>query len=139
MREFFDKAAKNGIVSYILNACALLLGVVALVCYLVSAEDKSQMTETFISAAVVVPLVIAVLANGAGIVFQHSYVKIGAFAMYFLSLVTWIFNQVGYIVNVFMGIDGNSFGFAYIAAFVLMIVCAVLSLLSIKNFNKSKQ
>lgn len=139
MREFIGKAAKNGIVSYILNACALLLGIVAFVCYLVSAEDKSQMTETFISAAVVVPLVIAVLAGGVGIVFQHSLVKIGAFAMYFLSLVTWIFNQVGYIVNVFMGIDGNSFGFAYVVAFVFIIACAVLSLLSIKNFNKSKQ
>ncbi|MCI8613175.1 MAG: hypothetical protein HFE48_05730 [Clostridia bacterium] len=139
MREFLGKAAKNGIVSYILNACAFILGIAALICYLVSAEDKSQMTETFISATVVVPLVIAVLANGAGIVYQNSLVKIGAFAMYFLSLVTWIFNQVGYIVNVFMGIDGNSFGFAYVTAFVLFIVCAVLSLTAVKNFNKDRQ
>ncbi len=139
MREFIDKAAKNGIVSYILNACALLLGIIAFICYLVSAEDKSQMTETFISAAVVVPLVFAVIANGVGIVFQCSYVKIGAFAMYFLAFITWIFNQIGYIVNVFMGIDGNSFGFAYVITFVFIIACAVLSLLSIKNFNKSKR
>ena len=46
MSEFIGKAAKNGLVSYILNACATLLGVIALICYCVSAEDKSQMTET---------------------------------------------------------------------------------------------
>ncbi len=136
MREFFNKAAKNGIVSYILNACALLFGIIALICYLVSAEDKSQMTETFISASVFVPIIIAFIANGVGIVYQHSLVKIGAFAMYFLALAAWALNQAGYIVNVFMGIDGNTFGFAYVLTFVSLIICAVLSMVAVKNFNK---
>lgn len=138
MREFLNKVAKNGIVSYILNACALLLGIIALICYCVSAEDKSQMTETFISASVIIPIVIAFIANGVGIVYQHSLIKIGAFAMYFLALATWILNQAGYIVNVFMGIDGNSFGFAYVVTFVFIIFCAVLSIVAVKDFNKQK-
>lgn len=138
MSEFIGKAAKNGLVSYILNACATLLGVIALICYCVSAEDKSQMTETFVSASVIVPLVLAFVANGVGLVFQHSLVKIGAFSMYFLAFATWALNQAGYIVNVFMGIDGNNFSFAYVLTFVLIIACATLSIVSLKNFNKAK-
>lgn len=139
MREFIHKAAKNGIVSYILNASAFLLGVIALICYCVSAEDKSKMTETFVSAAVVVPIVIAFAINGVGIAYQHSLIKIGAFSMYFLAFATWILNQAGYIVNVLMGIDGNSFGFAYVLAFVLIICCATLSMVSVKNFDKTNR
>lgn len=76
--------------------------------------------------------------SGAKAIGKHSHVKIGAFSMYFLAFATWALNQAGYIVNVFMGIDGNSFSFAYVLTFVLIIACATLSLVSLKNFNKAK-
>ena len=55
-----------------------------------------------------------------------------------LAFATWALNQAGYIVNVFMGIDGNSFSFAYVLTFVMIIACATLSIVSLKNFNKAK-
>lgn len=62
----------------------------------------------------------------------------GEYILHFLAFATWTLNQAGYIVNVFMGIDGNSFSFAYVLTFVLIIACATLSLVSLKNFNKAK-
>ena len=62
----------------------------------------------------------------------------GEYILHLLAFATWALNQAGYIVNVFMGIDGNSFSFAYVLTFVLIIACATLSLVSLKNFNKAK-
>ena len=131
MNEFF---AKRG-VGYILNAIACVLGIVCLVCYLVSAEDKSKMTETFVSALVYVPLILASAVNAVGLFYSHSMIKVAAFALYFFALATWILTQAGYIVNVFMGIDGNVFSFAYILTVVCVVCCMVLSIVSVKNFK----
>ncbi|MBO4989039.1 MAG: hypothetical protein J6D37_01775 [Clostridia bacterium] len=119
-----------------LNAIALVLGIVGVISYFLSGTDASGMTETTVSAMVYVPFLLAVLASAGALLTGNSMVKILAFACYFLTLATFIMTQAGYIVNVFMGIDGNSFSFAYILA-VLGIVCPmVLSLVSLKRFRK---
>ena len=89
MNEFF---AKRGI-GYILNAIACVLGIVCLVCYLVSAEDKSKMTETFVSALVYVPLIFAIAVNAVGLFYSHSMIKVAAFALYFFAFATWILSK----------------------------------------------
>ena len=53
-----------------------------------------------------------------------------AMILYFLTLALWGFTQAGYIVNVLMGIDGNSFSLPYILSFVGMIVPMVLSFIA---------
>lgn len=134
MKEFFKKKG----VGYILNAVAIAVGIIALVCYLCSAEDKSKMTETFVSAAVYVPLILAILLNVAALFFDYSLIKIGAFIMYFIVLAFWIFTQAGYIVNVMMGIDGNKFGFAYVLS-VVCIVAAMALCITAAALKKKKQ
>lgn len=128
--------SKNRGVGYRINIVAMALGIVGLICYLVSGEDKSQMTETFVSASVYVPFLIAIILNGAGLFFKSSIIKIFAFAMYFLTLAMWILTQAGFIVNVVMGIDNNTFSFAYILSVICMIAPMVLSLVSLKSFKK---
>lgn len=134
MKEFFKKKG----VGYILNIIAIAVGIIALVCYLCSAEDKSKMTETFVSAAVYVPLIIAILLNVAALFFDHSLIKIGAFVVYFAALAFWIFTQAGYIVNVMMGIDGNKFGFAYVLSVVCLVAAMALCIVS-AALKKKKQ
>lgn len=125
-------------VNFILNCISILTGIIALICYLVSGKDQSEMTETALSAVVYVPLIIAILLNVAGIFLKTNLVKIAAFAIYFLSLVFWIYNQAGYIVNVFMGLDGNSFSFAYILSVICILASLVLSLLAAIRFKKKE-
>lgn len=93
------------------------------------------MTETFVSALVYVPLILAIAVNAVGLFYSHSMIKVAAFALYFFALATWILTQAGYIVNVFMGIDGNVFSFAYILTVVCVVCCMVLSIVSVKNFK----
>lgn len=132
MAEFLRKRG----VGYLLNAVAMVLGIVALICYLCTGEDKSKMTETFVSAAVYLPLIAGAVFNAAGLVYRKSLLKIGAFSAYFLGFAFWIFNQAGYIVNVMMGIDGNTFGFGYILAVVCMIAAMAVSLVATGRFRK---
>ena len=58
--------AKTKGTGYLLNTVALVLGTVGLICYLLSGEDQSKMTETYVSAMVYVPFILAILANAAG-------------------------------------------------------------------------
>lgn len=134
MAEFLKKRG----VGYLLNAVAMLLGIIALICYLCTGEDKSKMTETFVSAAVYLPLIVGVVFNTAGLAYRNSLLKIGAFSAYFLGFALWIFNQAGYIVNVMMGIDGNTFGFGYVLAVVCMIAAMAVSLVATGKFRKKK-
>lgn len=67
MKEFI----KNKGIGYVLNAMAIILGIVGLICYLVSAEDKSKMTETFVSAMVYIPFIIAILLNAVGLFYSN--------------------------------------------------------------------
>lgn len=122
--------AKTKGTGYLLNAVALVFGTVGLICYLLSGEDQSKMTETYVSAMVYVPFILAILANAAGFFIKGSMPKIAAFSIYFLTLALWGLTQAGYIVNVFMGIDGNSFSIAYILSVIGMIVPMVLSIVS---------
>ena len=122
--------AKTKGTGYLLNAVALVLGTVGLICYLLSGEDQSKMTETYVSARVYSPFILAILANAAGFFIKGSMPKIAAFSIYFLTLALWGLTQAGYIVNVFMGIDGNSFSIAYILSVIGMIVPMVLSIVS---------
>lgn len=133
MADFFKKRG----IGYILNIVAFALGLIALICYLCTGEDKSKMTETFLSAAVYLPIIVGVALNAAGLFYSNSLVKIAAFAAYFLGFAFWIYNQAGYIVNVMMGIDGNTFGFGYVLAVLCMIAAMVVSLVSTKK-NKTK-
>ena len=124
MWEFIRK----GGVGRLLNIVALALGIVALVCYVNSAEDKSGMTETHLSALVLVPLIAALAAGAAAVAFNKNYLKLIAAVLWLCALLTWIFTQIGFIVNVLMGIDGNVFTPTYITAFVCIIACMLLSL-----------
>ena len=132
MKEFFRKRG----VGYILNIAALLIGVVALVCYLSSAEDKSGMTETHLSALVIVPLAAALAVHASVVVLNKNYLKLIAAILWLCVLLTWIFTQVGFIVNVMMGIDQNVFSAAYIATFVCIIADIVLCVLSRQRIKK---
>ena len=131
-----NKLLQNRGIGDILNAIAAAAGIIALICYLVSAEDKSGMTETYVSALVYVPLIIAILLNVVAFFLRNNIWKIGAFAVYFFAIATWCYNQGGYIVNVFMGIDGNVFSFAYVLTFICMLACAVLCVLAAVGFKK---
>lgn len=125
-------------VGYLLNAIALVLGILCLICYLISAEDKSKMTETFVSALVYVPLCIALILNAVGLFYDNSMVKVSAFIVYFFAMATWLLTQAGYIVNVLMGIDNNRFSAAYIITVVSLLAAMVLSFVSVKNFAKKR-
>ena len=123
-------------ISAILNLVAAGLGILGVISYFLSGTDASGMTETEVSAMVYVPFLLAILASVGALLTGNSMVKILAFSCYFLTFATFIMTQAGYIVNVLMGIDGNSFSFLYILA-VLGIVCPmVLSLVSLKRFRK---
>ena len=132
MRDFFKKRG----IPDLLNAVALLFGIVALICYLVSAEDKSGMTDTHISVLVYLPIALGIAVNCAAVFFRSSLLKLFAFFLYLLSAAMWGFTQAGYIVNVMMGIDGNSYSFAYVLAILAMFVSMLLSLLSLFRFGK---
>ncbi len=134
MRDFFKKRG----IPDLLNAIALLFGIVALICYLVSAEDKSSMTDTHISVLVYLPIALGIVVNCVAVFFQNSLLKMFAFFLYLLSAAMWGFTQAGYIVNVMMGIDGNTYSFAYILSIIAMLVAMLLSLLAIFRFGKKK-
>ena len=122
----------------LLNIIAAVVGIVGLICYLVSAEDKSGMTDTVVSALVYVPVIVAVVLNAAALFSRINLLKIGAFAVYFLAFAMWCYTQGGYIVNVFMGIDGNVFSFAYILTIICFIAAMVLCIVSTVFGNKKK-
>lgn len=122
--------AKTKSTGFMLNAVALVLGLVGLICYLLSGEDKSHMTETVVSALVYIPFILSILASATGFFIKGSMPKIAAFSLYFLTLALWLLTQAGYIVNVFMGIDGNTFSIAYILCVIGMIVPMILSIVS---------
>lgn len=126
-------------IGYIVNAVAAVLGIIGVICYFLSGDDRSGMTETFVSALVYVPFILAVVCSLIGLFYSNSLIKIAAFALYFFSLATWIMTQAGYIVNVFMGLDGNSFSFAYIVTFISLIACMVLSIVSGATSKKKAQ
>ena len=128
--EKVETATKKKGTGYILNLAALILGIVGLVCYLISGTDQSKMTETVVSAMVYVPFALAILLNAAGLVKEDRMFRMFAMILYFLTLALWGFTQAGYIVNVLMGIDGNSFSLPYILSFVGMIVPMVLSFIA---------
>lgn len=96
-----NKLLKDRGIGDLLNIIAFAAGIVGLICYLVSAEDKSGMTETFVSAMVYVPLIIALVINVAAVFVRNSLVKIGAFAVYFFAFAAWCYTQGGYIVCIY--------------------------------------
>lgn len=97
------------------------------------------MTETFVSAIIYVPLIIALVINVAAAFVRGSLIKIGAFAVYFFAFASWCYTQGGYIVNVFMGIDGNVFSFAYILTLICLLACAVLSIIAAVFTGRKKK
>ena len=133
MIEFFKKKG----IGYLLNCIAVALGIIALICYLVSGTDKSEMTPTFVEPMVYIPIIVGILLNAVVFFYSNSLVKIFAFMAYFLSLALWGVTQAGYIVNVIMGIDGNVFSFAYILTLICLIGAMVLSLLSNFKFKRT--
>ncbi len=122
-----EETSKKKGAGYILNLAALVLGAVGLGCYLLSGTDQSKMTETVVSAMVYVPFAAAFLCGGVGLFTGNSMIRMFAAILFFLTLALWGFTQAGYIVNVFMGIDGNSFSLPYILSFVGMVVPMILS------------
>ena len=89
--------------------------------------DESKMTETVVSAMVYVPFAAAILCGVVGLFTGNSMIRMFAAILFFLTLALWGFTQAGYIVNVFMGIDGNSFSLPYILSFVGMVVPMILN------------
>ena len=121
-----EETSKKKGAGYILNLAALILGAVGLVCYFLSGTDQSKMTETVVSAMVYVPFAAAILCGVVGLFTGNSMIRMFAAILFFLTLALWGFTQAGYIVNVFMGIDGNSFSLPYILSFVGMVVPMIL-------------
>ncbi len=121
---------KNKTAGFFLNLIALCCGVAALVCYLISGNDRSGMTETTVSALVYCPLAIGALINVIALFRGKGMVKVAAFIAYFFAFAMWAYTQAGYIVNVFMGIDANTFSFAYIVSLIGMVGAMVFSLVS---------
>ena len=97
------------------------------------------MTETFVSAIIYVPLIIALVINVAAAFVRGSLIKIGAFAVYFFAFASWCYTHGGYIVNVFMGIDGNVFSFAYILTVICLLACAVLCVVAAVFTGRKKK
>jgi hypothetical protein len=136
MKEFINK---KGIV-FFLNLITAILAILGLIFYVLSAKDKSSMTETDISALVIVPFAISIALTAATLFLKHNLINIFSFILYFATFAAWLINQAGYLVNVFMGLDGNSFSFLYILTFVLIIACLVISIISfITNSKEAKK
>ncbi len=134
-----NKLLRSRGIGDLLNLIAIATGIIALICYLVSAEDKSGMTDTVVSAMVYVPVILALLVNIAAVFLRSNFCGIGGFALYFFALAAWVYTQGGYIVNVFMGIDGNVFSFAYVLTFICIIASIVLCLVSAIFLAKKKK
>lgn len=134
-----NRMLKNRGISDLLNMIAFIVGIVGLICYLVSAEDKSAMTETVVSAMVYAPMIIALVINVVAVFIRNSLVKIVAFAAYFFAVASWFYTQGGYIVNVLMGIDGNVFSFAYILTIICLLACTVLSIVAAALTKKKRR
>ena len=88
------------------------------------------MTETFVSAIIYVPLIIALVINVAAAFVRGSLIKIGAFAVYFFAFASWCYTQ---------GIDGNVFSFAYILTVICLLACAVLSIIAAVFTGRKKK
>lgn len=126
MKELINKKG----LPFLLGIISIVLACLGLLFYCLSAQDKSNMTGTNISLLVVCSLAIAIALTILGLFVKFNLIKIFSFIFFFASFATWLVNQAGYAVNVFMGLDGNSFSAIYILAFVLIIACTGISLAS---------
>lgn len=125
-----DFIKKKG-VGFIINAVVVMIAIVGFILYLVSADDKSGMTETAISPIVIILYIVGIGMSIATLFINSDLTKILTAVVYIATLVFWISSQAGFIVNVMMGTDGNSFSVAYILCVVFTILAIVLSFLTI--------
>jgi ABC-type multidrug transport system permease subunit len=129
---------KRGI-GFIINMVVILIAVIGFILYCVSARDRSGMTETSVSALVIILYVIGIGMSTATLFFNNDLTKIMTAVVYFAVLGFWAQSQAGYIVNVFMGTDGNVFSGAYIACVVMTAVAMILSCLTILKPKKQPE
>lgn len=108
----------------------VILGVIGAICYGVTGTDASQMTDTHVSALVLSIYIIAVALSAVAMFVEIPLLRTGGAVIYFAALLAWGVNQAGYIVNVFMGIDGNVFSFGYLVAVFVLLIGIVVSVLT---------
>ena len=126
MKQFFANKKAD---FYILSA-TVVLGILGIILYAVTATDKSQMTETFVSGWVIALFAIAVASSCAAMFLEFPLIRTLGSVAYFATILAWAINQGGYIVNVMMGIDGNVFSFGYILAVIIMLLGFIASIVS---------
>jgi hypothetical protein len=108
----------------------VLLGIVGVICYATTGTDASEMTDTHMSLLVLLIYIVAVAASVVAMFVEIPLIRTGGAVIYFAALVSWAVNQAGYIVNVFMGIDGNVFSFGYVLAVLVLLVGIVTSIVT---------
>lgn len=116
-----------------------IIGIVGGICYALTGTDQSQMTETFMSPLVLIIILVMAVLNIVSMFLKASLIRMLTAVGYFGAIVAWAVNQGGYIVNVMMGLDGNSFSPAYIFAVVAMVIGFIASLTAgIMQMRKEK-
>lgn len=117
---------KKGIGDLLL-ALSLLSLVLALIFYLVYGETEFNPT---LSLSVLIPsyILLAVIVCLGAIGMKEG--KFIAFLLSLYILIEYITSQVTYIVNVFVGIDGNSFTPVFLVAFIGYLATPILLLAS---------
>lgn len=115
-------------ISFWILLATAIIGIIGAVCYGISGTDESQMTETFMSPLVLTLIIIASLGCLAAMFVKASLLKTITAVVFFAAIVSWAINQAGFIVNVMMGLDGNSFSPSYIFAVVAMVIGFAVSL-----------
>jgi hypothetical protein len=108
----------------------VILGIVGAICYAVTGTDASQMTDTQMSGVVLSIYIVAVAVSAIAMFVEMPLLRTGGAVIYFAALLAWAVNQAGYIVNVFMGIDGNVFSFGYIIAVLVLLLGIIASVLT---------
>ena len=121
---------KKGL-GYLFNIIVVVIAIVGLILYCISADDKSKMTETTLSPLVVDLFIIGIGMSVTTLFLNSDLTKVLTAVAYVAVLGFWVFSQADFIVNVLIGTDGNSFGVDYIICVICMILAIALTFLTL--------
>lgn len=114
-------------VGYYLSLLALICGIVGVATYTATGTNSFN-PELNVSCLVCCWLAVALCA--ATVAFDFKDIRYIAAMLFLYGFLMFIYSQVNYIANVFVGIDGNVLTGEFFCAFVTMFLAFVLSLLA---------
>ncbi len=125
--ETIKKMIKDKGLSDIFLALSLISSIIALIMYYQSGITDFTIS---LSSAVTGSLIAIIVLSVIFLVFSSKIGKYLTFVLWIFAFVSYISNQVNYIANVFVAIDGSSFSGGFICCMIFFIVGIASSLVS---------